>query len=233
MTTIVTQGGPGTWTITDDTSAAIIAQTLVIEKAWGAAGLGNPLSPVSLMREQTDALSDIAAMLANISKKQTDLEAQLTAIRGSISNVSSGVHAAVTTSQIAVADQIKNNQFNQQTTNAALERADLPKTEVNLGDLQTRFANVVADTTDFKSQVYAANLVEEQIGKAASWTSDIVSDVIKDSFIGQAASSIQTTIKGWFAKSKIPEKAVEIKSQTRSGKMLSPPLPPDPFDNIA
>jgi hypothetical protein len=228
----VTLSAPGTATMADSTALAIAAQTLANEKLWGSAGLLDPLSPISVMREQADALSDIANMLSAISKKQKDIEGALTSIRGSVSNVSAGVHAGVTTAQIAVTDQINNNKFNQTTTNAALERADLPPTTVTAGDLSKTTQSTIQNVTEFKGQVYAANLVEEQISRAATWTSDIVGDIIKDSFIGSAAKSISTTVKGWFAKEKLPEVAVELKSQKRSVKMLSEPIPPNPFENI-
>jgi hypothetical protein len=214
-------------------AAAIIAQTAANEKLWGSPGLLVPTSPISILKKQADATSDMAAMLASISGKQKDLEGSLTAIRGAISNVSAGVHAGVTTHQIAVTDQINNNKFNQTTTNAALKRSDLPPTVVTTGDLLTTTKETITNVTQFKGQIYAANLVEEQIRKAATWGTDIVNDVIKDSFIGSAAKDLQNIVKGWFAKDKVAEKVVETKAQTRSGELLSVPLPTDTSTYIA
>lgn len=222
----------GTATMTDTTAVAIAAQTLVLQQLWGAPGLKIPGSPISMMQVQAQSINDMASMMASMMEQQKEMTASIDSIRTSLAGVSSHIASGVTTQQIALTEQIKNNKFTQQTTNDALKRADLPPTEVLPSDLVDSTKILIQDVSMVKGQTCVAGLVEDNISKAATWTTTIVSDYISESFIGAAARTAKQTIKGWLKIEDPPKKAAiaETNAVTRNIKTVpveTKPLPPE------
>jgi hypothetical protein len=223
----------GTATMADSTALAIAAQTLANEKLWGVAGLAIPGSPIAVMQVQAQSLNDMASMMASMMEQQKEMTEAISSIRTSLAGVSSHMAEGVTTQQVALTEQIKNNKFTQQTTNEALERADLPPTKVLPADLVESSTSLVKDVSMVKGQIYVAGLVEDSISKATTWTTTVVSNYISESFIGAAARSAKATIKGWLKIEDPPLKSViaqgnAVKRSVRIGPTPAPePLPLD------
>lgn len=230
MTTIVTQGGPGTWTITDDTSAAIIAQTLANERLWGSAGLAIPGSPISMMQVQAQSLNDMASMMATMMENQKAMTANIQIIQTALAGLTVHVANGVTTQQVAVADQIKNNKFSQQTTNAALERAELPPTVVTPGDLLTTIQSTVSDVTMLKAQTEAASLVETTLTKGITWTIAQGTDLVSKAWISAGGPELMKKIKAafGFVESPIKKTEAELAAVARAAKTIGKPPAVDP-----
>jgi len=220
----------GTATMADSTALAIAAQTLANEKLWGQAGLKIPGSPIAMMQVQSQSINDMASMMASMMEQQKEMTEAISSIRTSLAGVSSHLAAGVTTQQVALTEQIKNNKFTQQTTNDALQRAELPPTQVLPADLVDGTKILVQDVSMVKGQIFVAGLVEDSISKAATWTTNIVSDYISESFIGASARSAKATIKAWLKIEDPPSKAIiaETNSIARNIKTIpdtSKPLP--------
>jgi hypothetical protein len=189
----------GTATMADSTAIAIAAaetaRALHTESLWGTAGLAIPGSPICMMQVQAQSLNDMATLMASMSAQQKEMIEAISSIRTSLAGVSSHLAAGVTTQQVALTQQIKNDKFTQQTTNAALERAELPPTKVLPDDLAEDTVAIVKDVTMVKGQIYVGGLVEDSISKATTWTTTIVTDYISESFIGVAAGKAKQAIK--------------------------------------
>jgi hypothetical protein len=189
----------GTATMADSTAIAIAAaetaRALHTESLWGKAGLLIPGSPIAMMQVQAQSLNDMATLIASISDQQREMTEAISSIRTSLAGVSSHMAAGVTTQQIILTEQIKNNKFTQQTTNAALERAELPPTKVLPADLAESTVSVVKDLTMVKGQIFVSGAVEDAISKATTWTTTIVGDYISESFIGVAAGKAKRAVK--------------------------------------
>lgn len=197
---------------------------------WSVTALKTPGTPTAIMKANAQAMNDVTVLLASMIDQQKKLIASIQVIQSGIASVSANVSAGVTTQQLAVADQIKNNQFQQLTTNAALERADLPKTVVNPADIQTQVQSAVQDTLTVKTQVKASALVEEQITSAVAWTTTTASNIVAQSFVGTAATNAWNGLKKLLKITDPPvtETAAETKAATRNADLLDPKVLPGP-----
>lgn len=175
---------------------------------FSPAGLMTPGTPIAVLAAQGKALNNMSSMMASMMQTQSEIAAKLAGVQVGLAQVSSQVAAGVTTSQVHLAETIKNNKFQQQTTNAALERSGIEPTVVAptaLGDTITDTVNTVGP---IKAAMAATNLVEQSITSAVSWTTTTVGNMISESFIGSAAASAFTTVKGWLGITK-PDETVK------------------------
>lgn len=218
MPTTITMTGPGTATLIDDAAAAIILQTLAQEKLWGTAGLAIPGSPICMMQVQAQALNDMASLMASMADQQKAMSEKITLIQGAIAGLTGHIASGVTTAQIAATDQINNNKFNQTTTNAALERADLPPTKVTTGDLLATTQKTITDVTEFKGQIYAAGLVESSLSTGITWGVQQGQDLILKGYMAVGGDKITAAFKKFFNISSTPAKALaaEAAAATRA-----------------
>jgi hypothetical protein len=109
----------GTATMADSTAIAIAAaetaRALQTETLWGKAGLAIPGSPIAMMQVQAQSINDMASMIASMLERQKEMTEAISSIRTSLAGVSSHMASAVTTQQVSLTEQIKNNKFTQQT----------------------------------------------------------------------------------------------------------------------
>lgn len=191
------------------------------------AGAATPNAPVAIMRAQAQAINDMSALMAEMIDQQKKLNASIKVLQSAMGSVSANIAAGVTTQQFAVADQIKNNQFQQLTTNAALERAELPKTVVQPTAIAEAVQSAVKDTLTVKAQVKSSALVEEQITSAVSWTQTTVTNIVAESFVGTAATQAWTALKGFIGITEPPikETVAEQKQAKRGTLLADPPIP--------
>jgi hypothetical protein len=168
--------------------------------------------------------------------QQQKMKSSIDTLQSGLASVSSQLAAGVTTTQLATADQIKANKFQQQTTNASLKRADLPETEVSDESFLSSTQKLVDDTLTFKSQIGISSLVEGQISSAIGWTATTVGNMVSNSFIGSGARTALGTVKGWL---KITEtKLAVVKTTTEQtaaarGALLLDAKPPLPVEGSA
>jgi hypothetical protein len=222
-------------------AAAIDKQTGVLTTQLGAIntllannfsplGANVPMTPVAIARAQAQSINDMHMIMTNMVSQQQKIVAALEVVQSGMASVSSQVAAGVTTAQLAAADQIKANKFQQQTTNASLKRADLPETEVSDESFLESTKKLVDDTLTFKSQIAITSLVEGQITSAISQGTTELGNMVSRSFIGETARKLYGDAKV-FIFGKEPEtqqvKTVsEAAAQVRAGLLgdTKPPL---------
>jgi Leucine-rich repeat (LRR) protein len=154
MPTIVTQQGPGTWTINDDAAAAIIAQTAAVTSTMTSnntlliAELTFIDSAINQININVGKLVDRSAL---ISKAISDLDAT-TSVSVSSQNTMNVLQAT------AIANQIKTNNFQMAATKEALERTGQPVPV--LPDFQEQIKEGVTDAVNLNiaSTVQGAGL---------------------------------------------------------------------------
>ena len=207
-------------------TAVTAAQTVWFEKNIGLLGLKTPGSFISQVSVVADSLNDTTVILSEMLEKQKELVAQLGSIQTSLNAVSSQIASGVTTQQLAVADQIKSNKFQQLNTNAALARAELPPIEVKPADMGDSITSAIADVGALKIQATAAQLVESNISAGIAWTTTQTSNIISESFVGTAAIAAKKSIKTWlgFVDPEVVKTQIQKKAAARAAKTIDPPV---------
>ena len=227
----------GTATMADSTAQAIIAQTtalsgllskqiLFMEQNVGLAAIKTPGTFLSQLNVVADSLNDTTIILSEILEGQKELVAQLGGLQTSINAVQGQIAAGVTTQQMAVADQIKNNKFQQLNTNASLERAELPPVVVKPEDMATSISTAIQDIGAIKIQATAAQLVESNISAGIAWTATQANNIISQSFVGKAAATAKTAIKGFLGITdpEVVKLQVAAKVKERAAQSLKKPV---------
>jgi hypothetical protein len=243
VNSVFTGAGSGTWTYVDDVgaqvallTAAVNAQTTAINGQLIALNtqLSNlnfspnaseiPGTPAASLQVIAGALNDLANIMASTMDSASEQTAGLRVIATALAGINSQAAASVTTQQLAFADQMHNNEFQQATTNAALERSDLPPTVVPDVKFTDKINKAIDDAGIIKSQTTAVGFVETQIGDAVRWTTITLSGWVAESYIGVSAASAYTSVKQWLGLTKPEElakkKIAEGKAVTRSTKIL-------------
>lgn len=189
-----------------------------------------PLTPVAIAQTQAQSMNDMHMIMTSMLDQQQKIVAALEVVQSGMASVSSQMAAGVTTAQLAAADQIKANKFQQQTTNASLKRADLPETEVTDESFLESTKKLVDDTLTFKSQIAVTSLIEEQITSAISQAATILGNMVSNSFIGAAARDLFGAAKSFIGIKEPGTEAVKATSEaaaaTRAGLLgdTKPPL---------
>jgi hypothetical protein len=217
----------------DNQTKVIAAQNGFIEKFllanFSPAGATVPLTPIAAIISQAQSINDMHMVMTNMVSQQQKIVAALEVVQSGMASVSSQVAAGVTTAQLAAADQIKANKFQQQTTNASLKRADLPETEVNDESFLESTKKLVDDTLTFKSQIAIGSLIEGQITSAISQGTTELGNMVSRSFIGATARDLFGKAKIFiFGKEPETEKdktVSEVASAARA-KILGDAKPP-------
>jgi hypothetical protein len=243
VTSTFTGAGTGTWTYVDDVgaqvallTAAINAQTTAINGQlialntqlanlnFSPAASETPGTPAASLQVIASALNDVATVMASTMESSSEQTAGLRVIATALAGINAQVSSGVTTAQLALADQMHNNEFQQATTNAALARSDLPPTVVPDVAFTDKINKAIDDAGIIKAQTSAIGFVETQIGDAVRWTTITLGGWIAESYIGTSAATAYTTVKEWLGITKpeeLTKKALaESKSVTRSIKIL-------------
>ena len=210
--------------------AAIAALTAALEKNLSNAAVTIPGTPAANLAVSAGALNDISTLLSSMYAEQKKMNQALQLITSSLTSVSSNVATGVTTAQLSFLDQTKANKFNQETTNAALERADLPKTVVTKGTLSETVSTTVSDIADLnvQSQVAATTqkgfaFAQGLITDGLAYTYGKASAFVASTGLGKAVTALYDKIFG-----KVKEVTVEVNSAARApfiGQVATKPVP--------
>ena len=207
--------------------------------AWSFSALSG-ISPddagsfMSVMVAQAQAINDMATMQSDMLTAHQSIATNLTTIASVLSGMSGQMAAAVTTQQVAVADQIKNNKFQQVTTNAALKRSDLPETVVPQDALTKTFKDTTSETILFKTQIAGANLVQSGITDSLAYGQTLAVQYLKDSFIGTWGTNVKTFFNSFIKTSpsdtlvEAKKKTLEVNASARGTKLVYVPPSPNP-----
>ena len=101
----------------------------------------------------------------------------------------------LTTQQMVAADQIKNNKFNQVTTNEAKERAGLPKTELKPQDTLESVKTAIDEISVINAQTTATTIIFDQLAESTKQGFTIAQQWIVESTFAKWISSYWTESK--------------------------------------
>lgn len=240
---VFTGAGSGTWTYVDDVGAQValltaavkaLDTTMFVQLSAINAQLSDlnftpsasaiPGTPAASLQVIASSLNDLATIMASTMEGGNEQTAGLRVIATALAGINSQVASGVSTMQLSYADQLHNNEFQQKTTNAALERSGLPPTVVPEGELVAKIDKGIRDAGTVKAQTTAISFVETQIGNAVTWTTITLTGWVAESYIGSTAATAFTSVKQWLGLTKPVEltkkQLAEAKSVTRSAKIL-------------
>lgn len=171
---------------------AIGAQTAAMEKQWaientrntaGLLALQSTGSNLSLIHNQ---LSSINTRLQELTTATNNVAKKIEVDTTGMASIATQLAKLTTTTQLMAADQIKNNVFQQQTTNKALADAGKEPTVVKQEDLKTSVKASVEDISMIKLQTSAASLFEQA-----------VTETTTEAYTTAAAWAAKTEAGGW------------------------------------
>lgn len=191
-----------------------------------AASASSAAGSIGLLVKQVTASNELLMKLnTNVQLVANSLEV----VSRGLATISSHASEAVVTSQMALADQVKNNKHQQLTTEAAQAAAGLPKTVVTPEITVDTIKVNIEDVGAIKAQAAVAGLVSDGTAKALGFATTTVTTWVAESALGQwvkkAYGDVELAVKALFAKEKAINKAVDAavdKNITMSGNATIP-----------
>lgn len=175
-------------------TANTVAITAALEKQFGTAGAAFPGSLTAVAGVSAKNLLEIASLLKSQNTAIRELQIATGNISKSLETLSNGLATVqftmtkqLITTQLSTADQIAANKYNKTTSDAALERAGLPKTEIPEEKLDE------AVLEGYKT----VNLMETQ-AKVIGIVNTAVTDATVAGFAEGKKWLLQTTFGKWF-----------------------------------
>jgi hypothetical protein len=218
-------GGPGTFTILDDApaqiallTAAVNAQTIAFNLAFGASGMLVPGSPINSLSASVGVQAQIASSLKELDKRLQELtvsmgemQKQMKVTQTGLASMSNHMAQQVTTAQQAYADQAKNNAFQQKTTNQALADANKPQTVIAPAEFLTRVQQNIQEVSTIKAETAATNLVTSYISNTTTSGFNTAVDWLAKSALGTFVidtwASIKLKVTSLYSAEKVKETA--------------------------
>lgn len=205
---------------------AILAQNALLTANFTSAGIKTPGAPVALMGVTADSVTDIASILADISTALGDLNKGAVESSSAIQKLQLGMASIATQTakngviaQMALTDQIKNNEFQQKTTNQALADAGKPPTVVTPANILTKIQATIQDLTTFNAEASISGFVVTSIQDGFTFSYNYVTEWISGTAVSQWFVSTWTDIKKKFVTVKAEVQA-EITASTARSKAV-------------
>lgn len=179
---------------------------------------GHQLSILKAIGEQTKAINNLSLSVGKVAQ---GTESVVTAA----ANIQYTLSQQLTTAQFAAADQIKNNKFQQKTTNASLERAGLPPTEVKAEDMKDAVKQGFEDISVIRAQSTiisygTATLTEaatEGLKISQAWVAQTAFGKFLTSYTTEAKISAQLIFAEGEAKQKLEEALAAVRDLRQTG----------------
>lgn len=177
--------------------AAMTAHNLILEKLFGTtATVASPGGITAATTASAASIGDLLSKMDSQTKAINELTVAMSKVASSVetittaaANIQYTMTKQLTTQQLQAADQIKNNKFQQITTNAALERAELPPTEVKPTDMKTSIINGVNEISVINLQTTATNVITETLADSTVKGLKISQEWIAQSAFGKWITS--------------------------------------------
>ncbi len=196
MTTTVTMSGPGTTTIVNDAAAAILAHTTAMNALFNPVqALKTPGTPATSMYVAASSLNDMAGMMSDLIVETRKTNANLEIMIQTLNALQTSVAVQTTTQQLTYLDQAKNNAFNQATTNAALQRADLPPTQVKSGDFANTVSSTIQEVSVLDLQSKVVTITQQGIASAQNFAVEQGKWLVEKAWVGSGAASLANKVK--------------------------------------
>ncbi len=186
----------GSITVNVDVAVAAIASlTSALTANLSPMGLKTPGTPAATLYVCASSLNDMSSQMVDLVTQTKEINANLQLLIQSVNAMGSAVQLQTTTAQLAYIDQVKNNAFNQQTTNAALKRADLPPTVVTPGALQDMVSQTVADVANLNLQSQVVSATNYGVAAAQGYAIEQSKWLIEKAWVGSGAAGLWNTVK--------------------------------------
>jgi hypothetical protein len=157
---------------------AIAAAITSLQTTLSTAAAAQLTNDTTLMAGVGTALGSINSTLVDISTKQSSLISAMVSLQSSIQTLTGIQTQALTTQQLAVSDQLKNNQFQQLTTNTSRTAAGLPAIKLPTTTIADTIENSMSEALTVQASVAAPAALTaattSAITSATSWVSDAV-----------------------------------------------------------
>jgi hypothetical protein len=146
-----------------------------------------------IMKVQADSLKNQGKTLENINNAM----AAIGNLSSQVAALSNTVAQGVATQQIAVADQIKKNKFDQNATQAALERNGLPAVEVTTPEILDTITENASSALQIAASASAAgvaqNVASTAVAKASTYITGMLPDTTRVKEFFTSILKIKTT----------------------------------------
>ncbi len=172
---------------------AILAQTTVYEKTWGALGVNVPGTAITnLARINTNTAGQVT-MLVEIINTLESINSNLELLNNNMTRLNANAALGVTMQQMSFLDQAKANQFNQVNANAALVRAKEKPIEIPKGDLATNIKTTVSDIGDLNIMAQVATITNNGLNFVTQTAFQIGDDLIGGALDATGITSLWKT----------------------------------------
>lgn len=183
-------------------TAAVTANTAMLEKLFGPAGAQLPGGITASAAGSTGQLLYIYNEMTNLSKSVRELNVAVGDISKEIdignrglANINTNMTKQLTTQQVALVDQMKHNQFQQTSTNAALADAGKEPVVVPQQNWVDKVKVTVQDVGDVKSQVAVAGWVEGYLTETVTEANKELLKWAAETEIGKGAIKLWADLK--------------------------------------
>lgn len=223
-------------------TAAVTANTAMLEKQFGPASSKIPGSLTASSAGSLALLNYVYNEITNLTQAVDDLNVAIADISKEINvgnrglaNISTTMTKQLTTQQVALVDQIKNNQFQQASTNAALADAGKPAVVVPKQSFQDNVKTTVQEVTEIKGSIAVAGWVEGFLTETVTEANAELLKWTAETEIGKGAIKLWADLKAKATTIFSTKKATTTSNQTQANTIssvqsgLAPPPVPDDF----
>jgi hypothetical protein len=175
---------------------SLVLQLTALNAAIGVPGGVVPGTALAIASATQGTLANIYAQLQSmdnrlkeVSGQVTDLNGQMEKSRTGLAKISTHIGEQSVVQKMALLDQVKHNEFQQQTTNASLKDAGKPPTVVTPTAFVAKVESTLKDLTTINAQTTIVNTVTE-------YSTSTLTKAYEESLSWAA----QTEIGGWIIK---------------------------------
>lgn len=189
--------------LTAAVTAGLTAQLAAFELAFGPAAFAIPGSPANQLAGIVQQLSHISVNIAVMQGKMTDQQLTMESLSSCVQQMGLAINQFESTHSIAVADQLKHNNFQQRESVAALKRNDIePQPEPS-------FKETLVSTVKNSSEIHTSSEVSAQIKAVSTGMFSRLENYIANSWLVTQVEGFIKRLLSHFTINKVARKAVE------------------------
>jgi len=189
--------------LTAAVTSGLTAQLAAFELAFGPAAFATPGSPANQLAGIVQQLSHISVNIAVMQGKMTDQQLTMESLSSCVQQLGLAINQFESTHSIAVADQLKHNDFQQRESVAALKRNDIePQPEPS-------FKETLVSTVKNSSEIHTSSAVSAQINAVSTGMFSRLENYIANSWLVTQVEGFIKRLLSHFTINKVARKAVE------------------------
>lgn len=189
----------GNVTITDAVEVTAINALTAAISQFSAASVNVTGTPAANIANMAESLNDISNLLTDIVSQQQEINNNMQLMVKSLTRVQTTMGTGVTTAQLSYINQAKNNQFFQEQANAAMDRAELPRTSVPPGDFVAQVQQNITEISDLQLQSKVAGLTQDGLNYVGELATNAGRNLIEDALDATGISGLWNEAKKKFA----------------------------------